>query len=124
MIYFYNSDSKYYQFSRELVFDNLENIFVVYKSISEWVSVLSKLGFYNIVDNELDKIVNNFNILYPDTSSLNVFNKLITKYKPKGNKVYDFEIVSIMLSHGISNIVTINVDDFKKIDEIEIITYG
>jgi hypothetical protein len=72
------------------------------------------LGFYSDVKE-------NFNILYPNGNSLAIFETLIRKYKPKGNRVYDVEIVSIILANGLNTIETANIDDFAGIDEIEII---
>jgi predicted nucleic acid-binding protein len=64
----------------------------------------------------------NFNILYEDSFSNDIFNNLVLKYKPAGNRAYDFEIASVMLANGIEKLVTINVADFKNVGEIEVIT--
>ena len=75
-----------------------------------------------IIDKEFDKIINKFNILYPDDLSTNIFTELVKNYSPKGNRGYDYEIASVMLANNIENIVTLNVDDYKKIKEINIIS--
>jgi len=63
----------------------------------------------------------NCNILKPTDRSLDVFETLIKKYKPRGNRVYDIEIVSIMLANEIKKVATANIDDFKNIDEVDLI---
>ena len=68
-------------------------------------------GFYN-------DIKNNVNILFPTEETLQVFEELNEKYKPRGNRVFDIEIVSIFLSNNISTLATINTEDFKNISEI------
>jgi len=97
-------------------------LFIATKNISEFFSVCSKLNL------DLDKtlgffsdIKENFTILKPTDSSLDVFESLIKKYRPRGNKVYDIEIVSIMISNQLKKVATANIDDFKNISEIEVI---
>jgi hypothetical protein len=46
---------------------------------------------------------------------------LIRNYDPRGNSVYDIEIVSVMLANGLRKDATANIDDFSNIDEIEVI---
>jgi len=62
----------------------------------------------------------NATILYPNPASLQHFQSLLAKYQPKGNRVYDVEIVSIMMSYELKKIATFNETDFKSIDEVEI----
>lgn len=72
------------------------------------------IGFYN-------EIKSNITILYPSNESLKTFELLIDNYQPKGNRVYDVEIVSILATNKVSKIATVNIDDFKNISEIELI---
>ncbi len=122
LIYFFNTDSEFYKFSRNVLSDNFGNIYIAQKSISEWVSVLSKIKRYDIIEAELENILSSFKILYANNLSVKIFYELIKKYRPSGNRVYDFDIISGMLANKIRKIITINIDDFKKIDEIEIIS--
>jgi hypothetical protein len=97
-------------------------LFVGTKNISEIFAVCTKLN----LDLELtlgffSDIKENFTILKPTDQSLDIFEKLIKKYKPKGNKVYDIEIVSVMLSYQLKKVATANIDDFINISEIEVI---
>jgi predicted nucleic acid-binding protein len=122
LIYFFNLDSEFYDFTGEIITKNIGKIYLAQKSISEFVCVLSKLGKYEIIENELFKIISRFNILYPGELSVKIFVELVKKHKPFGSVVYDYEIASVMLANGIKKIVTINVGDFKNIKQIEIIT--
>lgn len=121
LIYSLDKSSEFFDFSKNIIKQNRDRVFVTSKSISEFVSVLSKISAYNIIDKELQNLLNDFSILYPDTNSMKIFQRLIMKYKPKGNRVYDFEIISIMQAYGIKSIASINEYDFKNVKEINII---
>lgn len=121
LIYSFDQSSQFFNFSKKIIDDNKENVCIVYKTISEFVCVLSKIGKYDVIQNELPKIIDELNILFPDYDSTNHFNNLVKKYKPKGNQAYDFEIVSVMMANNIKKIATINKDDYKNITEIELI---
>ncbi len=92
------------------------------KNISEYFAVCTKI---NVNRDKMysfyQEIKNNIKIFYPTKKSLEIFEFLNKKYKPKGNRVYDIEIVSIFLSKNINKIATINRKDFKNIIEIELI---
>jgi len=68
-----------------------------------------------------NEIKDNVTILYPNDETLKTFEQLNEKYQPKGNRVYDVEIVSVLKTNDINKIATVNVDDFKNISEIELI---
>lgn len=121
LVYSFDKSSKYFDFSKNIINENKENIYIVQKIISEFVCVMSKIGKYDVIQNELPKLINELNILFPDYESTNHFEGLIQKYKPKGNQVYDIEIVSVMLANNIKKIATINKGDYKNITEIELI---
>lgn len=61
-------------------------------------------------------------LLYINKSSIEIFKKFVVKYKPVGNKIFDIEIASIMLSNEIDTIGTLNKSDFENISEIRIIS--
>ena len=123
LIYALNKDSAYYDFSRKIISENGENLYLAYKSVGEFICVMSKMGRYDIIELEWDKIIRRFNILFSDSFSAEIYKKLILKYQPVGNHVYDFEIVSVMLNSGIRKIATVNLSDFIKIEEIDIIHF-
>lgn len=101
--------------------DENNHLLTTTKNISEYFAVCTKLaidsvkmfGFYN-------DIQENLTFLYPNQASVQHFESLLRKYQPKGNWVFDVEIVSVMLAYDIKKIVTFNIDDFKHISEVEI----
>ncbi len=121
LVYGINEESIYFDRIREVFEGNRYSFFVTTKVITEFVSVLSKLGRYDIIENELPSILSQFKSIYPNRKSIGIFQRLIKKYKPVGNRVFDIEIVSVMLSKRIRKLFTFNVRDFEGIDEIELI---
>jgi len=68
----------------------------------------------------LNAILSDITILYPNPTSLSIFQELIRKYNPRGLWIHDIEIASIGLAHGITTIATKNVEDFERIKEVEV----
>lgn len=121
LIYGINEESRYFEEIKRVVQNPRYHFFVTSKQISEFICVLSKLGRYDVIENELPLILNKFKVIFPNKRSLQIFRDLINKYKPVGNKVFDIEIVSIMLSKRIKNLYSINLRDFNDIEEIKLI---
>lgn len=116
--YAMNKDSDNHNASVSVISNLNYNLFLTSKNISEFFAVTSKLkvpleksfNFY-----EDFKINSKFH--FPGINSLRIFESLVQKYNPKGNQVYDIEIVSIMLANNISHIATFNTKDFIHITE-------
>lgn len=98
------------------------NLFITSKNISEFFAVTSKRKIsYKSSSNYYEEIKNKATILYPTEGSLVFLEYLLQKYHPKGNRVFDMEIVSIMLDNQIEQIATFNRKDFLNISEVQII---
>lgn len=122
LIYAFDESSVFHQKAVELLVGEENSLFITTKNISEFFAVCSKLNF------DLSKtlgfyadIKENIEILKPSETSLQFFESLIRKYNPQGNRVYDIEIVSVMLANGLKKVATANIVDFSSIDEIEVI---
>ncbi|MDX2306023.1 MAG: type II toxin-antitoxin system VapC family toxin [Microscillaceae bacterium] len=110
LIYALNSDSEFHG-KASAILQNEENLlFLTTKNISEFFAVSSKLGL------DLQKVLEfyedlslNTTILFPSGASLAIFRVLLEKYQPKGNRIYDLEIVSIMIAQGLKKIATFNI---------------
>ncbi|MFN0277375.1 MAG: type II toxin-antitoxin system VapC family toxin [Pyrinomonadaceae bacterium] len=46
---------------------------------------------------------------------------LVQKYQVKGKNVHDARIVAAMMQHGITHLLTFNVKDFNRFDEITVV---
>ena len=125
LIYAVDEDSIFHEKALKLLFNTKFDLYTTSKNISEFLVVLTRTDSIKIDIIEVLKILNNlvsnFSILYPGENSSQKLQELLKKYKPRGLKIHDFEIASIALVSGISQIATKNIDDFKKIKEISLI---
>ncbi len=97
-------------------------LYTTTKNLSEFIAVCTKIGVERAkMIGMYYEIKNNVTILYPTFQSLKIFEQLNEKYQPKGNRVFDIEIVSILITNKVNKIATINIDDFKTISEIKLV---
>jgi predicted nucleic acid-binding protein len=121
LIYALDKSSIFNKASTQLLSDPNSILFITTKSISEFFAVTSKIKIsQTIVNCFYSEIKQNLGILLPTNNSLEIFEKLVQKYKPVGNRVYDVEIISIMLSYEIGILASFNQKDFKGIKEIQL----
>ena len=101
-----------------------ENIlFTTHKNITELFAVLSKFQVsYDIILSYYHDIRKNVQILYPDEDTLLKFESLANKYSVKGNRIYDMEIIAIMLTHQITTVATFNIKDFEGIEGLKVVS--
>jgi len=64
--------------------------------------------------------VKEFSLLFADRNSLDKLIELVLNHAIRGKKIHDAAIVSLMLTNGITDILTHNIDDFKSFPEITI----
>lgn len=64
----------------------------------------------------------NFVVLFPNELSLTILKELIKVHSPKGLLIHDFEIAAISLANDITRIATVNAEDFKNIERIEVVS--
>ncbi|KHE93765.1 MAG: type II toxin-antitoxin system VapC family toxin [Candidatus Scalindua rubra] len=126
LVYSIDEDSIFHSISKNLILSSEYKLYTTSKNLSEFLVVLTR-GIEVPVSIEdalssLEDLITNFTILYPSNDSYKRFRELLIKYNPKGLKIHDFEIMSICLENEINKIATMDKDDFKDIDEIELIT--
>jgi len=122
LIYAYDSQSAFHQRAVALLSKSGNELYVTTKNIAEFFAVLTKLSEpYQKIFEFYESIKSNTILLFPDPNSLIIFENLLRKYQPVGNRVFDIEIVSIALSNQIPTIATINTKDFSRISEISIL---
>jgi predicted nucleic acid-binding protein len=121
LVYALDKGNPFHQRAVNLISDPSLNLFIATKNISEYFAVCSKLGI------PLQKaypfyihVCQNSQILYPDSQSLSVFEQLLQKYQPTGNRVYDIELVLIAVIHQIPEIAAVNTKDFSGVTEIKV----
>lgn len=126
LLYAIDEESKYFKSVRRLLSSDTINFFTTSKNISEFLSVITRIPNSSIpiekALNILNDFQNSFRILYPSEESNKIFIDLLKKYKPRGLKIHDYEIISIALANKINNVATINKKDFANIEEIKLVS--
>jgi predicted nucleic acid-binding protein len=68
--------------------------------------------------NRVDEICNTFELLGDNEYIFPRWLSLVSKYGRQGKQVHDARLVAVMLTYGVSNILTYNFADFKGYKEI------
>ncbi|WP_067619310.1 type II toxin-antitoxin system VapC family toxin [Dissulfuribacter thermophilus] len=125
LIYAVDADSQFNNQAVKFLSDSALKLFTTSKNISEFLVVLTRNAEIELSSSEcldiLSSLLSDIEILYPTPISMDVFQKLVRKYNPRGLWIHDVEIASIGMAHGISVIATNNIADFKRIAELEVI---
>src|SRR5437762_2543004 len=61
-------------------------------------------------------------VLTEDDHSFRIWKELLQTYSVSGVAVHDARLVSVMLAHGVSTVVTLNERDFRRYAAISILT--
>jgi len=122
LVYAIDEDSQFYVASRSVLQLRNKTLFTTSKNLTEFLTVMTRSSGYGLSAetalNLLQKLIQQLEILYPTPDSLATFLELVASYQPSGLKLHDFEIISIALANGISEIATFNKKDFQTIAEI------
>jgi len=125
LIYAIDEDSRYHRQSLYLIQNSEYNLFLTSKNITEFFVALTRNSDINISSREclqcLDSLLFYFDVIYPNQGSFEKFKYLIYKYNPSGLWIHDLEIISIAMEYNILKIATKNLQDFEKVEEVEII---
>lgn len=122
LVYAYDGNSVFHAKAVAFLSDPAFDFYISTKNVSEFFAVLSKqLAPFDLVFKFYQAILANATMLYPNKSSLTIFETLLHKYQPKGNRVFDLEIVSIALANSISEIATANGKDFFGVSEVSVL---
>lgn len=125
LIYALDGDSDYHLSAWEILNNDYYDFYLSTKNISEFIAVVTRRlnPLLNIEDtlSIIKKARQDYTVIYPTHSSLDQLLILSEKYKVKGLRIYDFEIISLALANDIHKIATFNYKDFNRIEEIEVI---
>lgn len=124
LIYAYDSNSIFHSKAIAFLQDSNIDFYISSKNISEYFAVLSKQNQpFSKISLFYQDIIRQSTVLFPNKNSLQIFENLLQKYQPRGNRVFDIEIISIALANRINTIATINEKDFNQITEISLHTF-
>ncbi len=125
LIYAFDDKSKYYKKSRELI--DMPNACITNQNIIETFRVITSFEIYTntftpqTAWKEINKLKEQFKVLTTRSSTIDVLETLINKYKVKSYGIYDANLVAHMIDYCVSTIYTNNPKDFLKFKEIEVI---
>ncbi len=69
---------------------------------------------------EIDDLLTQFTLLADDSQVFNYWLELVTKYQVSGKPSHDARLVAAMQVHGLTNLLTLNTDDFKRFSSINV----
>jgi len=122
LVYGIDEDSSFFKRARKILEQEKYQLVTTSKNLIEFLAVTTKSSGYNLENNTaleiIEEIIQGIEIVYPTQESMAIFLDLMNRYQPKGLKVHDFEIISIGLAHGIHEVATFNIKDFKSVKEI------
>jgi len=122
LIYALDQSSTFHQRASSILQDSNNALFIPSKVLAEYFAVCSKLGIdQSKVIGFYTDLQRNATFLFPTATSLDHFLRLLEQYQPKGNRVFDLEIVSVMLANDLQVIATFNVSDFQPIEEVRLL---
>jgi len=73
-------------------------------------------------EQELETLKVLFSILPDTTDILPRWEQLVVKHQVIGKQVHDARLVAAMLVHNVTHLLTFNTNDFKRFDEINVVS--
>jgi predicted nucleic acid-binding protein len=70
---------------------------------------------------EIEQILNQFPQLQETPQIFTHWLNVVTTYQIVGKRVHDARLVAVMLTHGVTHLLTLNPDDFRNINEIVVV---
>ncbi len=74
------------------------------------------------VTKDIEKWESLFKVADETSENTKILVELLKEYDIKGKRIHDANIVATMKANLIKNLLTLNIDDFKKFKEIQVIT--
>lgn len=71
---------------------------------------------------EIQQILNQFPILEETPQIFPYWLQLVTQYQLQGKRVHDARLVAVMLAYNVTHLLTFNPDDFRRIEEITVVS--
>lgn len=126
IIYALNSASPKNQESRLFIKAQAKRAVIAHQNILEVTRVMTHPKFANkfsvtTITKGIEQVTRAMKIIYPQEETLFVYQNLIKKYQPEGNRVFDLYLAATALSNGVREIATDNVRHFKDFEEIRVI---
>ncbi len=130
LVYIANESSEFHQKVLEKFKGLVDShiLFISRQVIREYAVIMTRPGIMehpltpDKVAEDIEKWKLIFEIVDETEDVTDQLVSLMKKYALKGKRIHDANIVATMMVYTISSIFTLNEEDFKKLDEINIIT--
>jgi predicted nucleic acid-binding protein len=126
LVYYVLGDSVFHSLAKRFLEDSDAILCTTSKNLSEFLAATTKGSEPMLSQAEalahLRKFRQALRILYADERSSKQVENWLERHQIKGMQIHDAEIAAIGLVQGISTIVTLNTDDFKRFEEITLLT--
>ena len=129
LIYANNKESTLCNSARKILDELIgsgNTLFISDQILREYLVIMTRPGFienpvsFESAIQDTERMRKEFSLLFPERNTLDKLIELIREYEIRGKRIHDAAIVSIMLTNGINDILTHNIDDFKSFQEITI----
>lgn len=128
LIYALSSNSNYFEASNQLldkVVSGEVKAAIAQQNFNEAYRVLTHPNFEQAFKASdaliaLNSIVGLCELIIPNQLTFKTLNELVSKYSVVGNAYFDLYLVATMLSNGVSEIATLNKQDFELYAEINV----
>jgi len=104
------------------------DIFIAAQNLIEFWSVASRpteangLGWsIETVQQEIDRLLGQFPLLDDTSAVFFRWLQLVSTYRVIGRRVHDARLVAMMLTHGVTHLLTFNRDDFRPFNMITVV---
>jgi predicted nucleic acid-binding protein len=105
------------------------DVFITAQNVIEFWSVASRpadangLGWpIETIQEEVDRLQAQIPLLDETTDVFAHWMQLVSAYRVIGRRVHDARLVAVMLTHGISHVLTFNHEDFRQFPMITVVT--
>ena len=127
LVYAIDEDSEFFTKSRSILRKTECELCTTSKNFAEFLAVTTRGQNSPLSMDDALEVIEDYlsvlTVLFPNDQSFGAFRELLSKYQPTGLKVHDFEIISIALAHKVSQIATFNTKDFRRVEEIKLLTF-
>lgn len=126
LVYAINNSSPKHGAAQSFLQESVGNIAIAHQNIFESLRVLTHHKFQNPMASAeaiaaINAISDHCHIITPGYEAHEIALALIKKHGLTGNKIFDAYLAATMLSTGITNIATDNIQDFLPFKEVSLI---
>jgi uncharacterized protein len=98
----------------------INEMYAILTSSKRIKNVLSPKQAWKDIENILNSGL--FRIVFPNKDTLKVLGLLVKRLQPVSQKIHDLALAATLISNDVPVLLTVNINDFKDIPQMEIVT--